>query len=52
MPESAAGKARLEALPGVVPGQYDRPLGCLLSPRCPYATDHCRKGRTCEPRRP
>jgi dipeptide transport system ATP-binding protein len=43
LPESAAGKARLEALPGVVPGQYDRPLGCLLSPRCPYATDHCRK---------
>ncbi|MEO9274742.1 dipeptide ABC transporter ATP-binding protein [Marinomonas sp. 5E14-1] len=43
LPESAAGKSRLEALPGVVPGQYDRPLGCLLSPRCPYATDHCRK---------
>lgn len=42
LPESAAGKARLEALPGVVPGQYDRPKGCLLSPRCPYATDHCR----------
>ncbi|TYL46548.1 dipeptide ABC transporter ATP-binding protein [Marinomonas sp. IMCC 4694] len=42
LPESAAGKSRLEALPGVVPGQYDRPVGCLLSPRCPYATDHCR----------
>ncbi|RDL44163.1 dipeptide ABC transporter ATP-binding protein [Marinomonas piezotolerans] len=42
LPESASGKARLEALPGVVPGQYDRPQGCLLSPRCPYATDHCR----------
>jgi len=42
LPESAAGKARLEALSGVVPGQYDRPKGCLLSPRCPYATDHCR----------
>ncbi|MBU1297057.1 MAG: dipeptide ABC transporter ATP-binding protein [Gammaproteobacteria bacterium] len=43
LPESASGKERLEALPGVVPGQYDRPLGCLLSPRCPYATDHCRE---------
>ena len=42
LPESAAGRARLQALPGVVPGQYDRPKGCLLSPRCPYVTDHCR----------
>ncbi|MGA0584352.1 MAG: dipeptide ABC transporter ATP-binding protein DppD, partial [Castellaniella sp.] len=25
-----------------VPGRYDRPEGCLLSPRCPYATDLCR----------
>lgn len=42
LPESAAGKSRLDALPGVVPGLYDRPQGCMLSPRCPYATDHCR----------
>ncbi len=28
--------------PGVVPGKYDRPNGCLLNPRCPYATDKCR----------
>jgi dipeptide transport system ATP-binding protein len=43
LPESSAGKARLDALPGVVPGQYDRPRGCLLSPRCKYASDHCRE---------
>lgn len=43
LPESAVGKSRLEALPGVVPGQYDRPKGCLLSPRCPYATPECRE---------
>jgi len=43
LPESAAGQSRLEALPGVVPGQYDRPRGCLLSPRCPYATSECRE---------
>lgn len=43
LPESSAGKERLDALPGVVPGLYDRPKGCLLSPRCPYATDRCRK---------
>lgn len=42
LPESSAGKSRLEALPGVVPGQYDRPSGCLLSPRCSYATEECR----------
>ena len=43
LPESAAGQSRLEALPGVVPGQYDRPKGCLLRPRCPYATAECRE---------
>ncbi len=43
LPEFAADKARLQSLPGVVPGKYDRPSGCLLNPRCPYATDLCRK---------
>jgi dipeptide transport system ATP-binding protein len=42
-PESAQGKSRLAALPGVVPGAYDRPQGCLLNPRCPYASDKCRR---------
>ncbi|MBW7981126.1 dipeptide ABC transporter ATP-binding protein [Enterobacillus tribolii] len=42
LPEFAADKARLASLPGVVPGKYDRPTGCLLNPRCPYATEHCR----------
>ncbi|MBV4414485.1 dipeptide ABC transporter ATP-binding protein [Enterobacteriaceae bacterium YMB-R22] len=42
LPEFAQDKARLASLPGVVPGKYDRPTGCLLNPRCPYATDHCR----------
>ncbi len=42
LPESSLGKARLDALPGVVPGANDRPAGCLLNPRCPYATDKCR----------
>ncbi|WP_032093470.1 dipeptide ABC transporter ATP-binding protein [Necropsobacter rosorum] len=43
LPEFAAGKSRLQSLPGVVPGKYDRPQGCLLHPRCPYATEHCRR---------
>ena len=42
LPELAQDKARLASLPGVVPGKYDRPNGCLLNPRCPYATDKCR----------
>ncbi|HDR0633550.1 dipeptide ABC transporter ATP-binding protein [Pasteurella multocida] len=43
LPEFAEGKSRLQSLPGVVPGKYDRPTGCLLNPRCPYATDRCRE---------
>lgn len=42
IPEHSKGAERLATLPGVVPGQYDRPLGCLLSPRCPYVNDKCR----------
>ncbi|AHG85895.1 dipeptide ABC transporter ATP-binding protein [Bibersteinia trehalosi] len=42
LPEFAEGKSRLQSLSGVVPGKYDRPQGCLLNPRCPYATDKCR----------
>ncbi|MFS9663207.1 oligopeptide/dipeptide ABC transporter ATP-binding protein, partial [Klebsiella pneumoniae] len=41
LPEFAQDKASLASLPGVVPGKYDRPNGCLLNPRCPYATDKC-----------
>ncbi|MEQ5073799.1 dipeptide ABC transporter ATP-binding protein [Providencia alcalifaciens] len=43
LPEFASNKSRLASLPGVVPGKYDRPEGCLLNPRCPYATDSCRQ---------
>ncbi|GAB7127859.1 ABC transporter ATP-binding protein [Silvimonas sp. JCM 19000] len=42
IPEHSKGAERLHTLPGVVPGQYDRPSGCLLSPRCPYVQDRCR----------
>ncbi|RLM23429.1 dipeptide ABC transporter ATP-binding protein [Brenneria alni] len=43
LPEFAADKSRLASLPGVVPGKYDRPDGCLLNPRCPYANHRCRQ---------
>lgn len=41
LPEFTQDKERLESLSGVVPGKYDRPVGCLLNPRCPYATERC-----------
>ncbi|MEI6896798.1 MAG: dipeptide ABC transporter ATP-binding protein [Psychromonas sp.] len=43
LPESAHGKERLDALGGVVPGAFDRPTGCMLSPRCPYANEKCQQ---------
>ncbi len=41
LPERARGR-KLPSIPGVVPGQFDRPKGCLFSPRCGFATDLCR----------
>jgi dipeptide transport system ATP-binding protein len=40
LPERATTKV-LPSIQGVVPGQFDRPQGCLFSPRCPYATALC-----------
>lgn len=45
IPEHSVGAERLATLPGIVPGRYDRPQGCLLSPRCPYVQDNCRTVR-------
>ncbi len=45
LPEHNHGAEKLNALPGVVPGQYDRPTGCLLSPRCPFVFDRCHEQR-------
>ncbi len=41
LPARATAK-RLPSISGVVPGQFDRPTGCLFSPRCAFATDLCR----------
>ncbi|MDH4765056.1 dipeptide transport system ATP-binding protein [Pseudomonas oryzihabitans] len=40
---------RLHTLPGIVPGRYDRPAGCLLSPRCPYVQPRCQERPALEP---
>ena len=41
LPERSYEK-RLPSIPGVVPGQLDRPDGCLFNPRCNHATETCR----------
>ncbi|WP_131118887.1 ABC transporter ATP-binding protein [Lichenihabitans psoromatis] len=40
LPERATQR-RLPAIPGVVPGQFDRPAGCTFSPRCAFVFDDC-----------
>ena len=43
LPERAAGRRRLPTIPGVVPGQHDRPTGCLFNPRCPRCQPRCQQ---------
>ncbi len=40
LPERATTRY-LPTIPGVVPGQFDRPMGCLFSPRCELADEKC-----------
>ena len=40
LPERATDRL-LPSIPGVVPGLLDRPVGCLFSPRCRFATPTC-----------
>ena len=40
LPEQGESGHRLATIPGVVPGVFDRPTGCLFAPRCAYATAH------------
>jgi dipeptide transport system ATP-binding protein len=42
LPERARQR-RLPAIAGLVPGQHDRPSGCLFSPRCNFVFDECRR---------
>ena len=44
LPERATEK-RLPTIPGIVPGQFDRPRGCLFEPRCRFADNRCRTER-------
>ena len=50
MPERSDGQSRLTTIPGMVPGLYDRPKGCLFSPRCSVAVEGtCDKRPTLRP---
>ena len=40
LPEQGEAGRPLVTIPGVVPGVFDRPAGCLFAPRCAYATAH------------
>jgi dipeptide transport system ATP-binding protein len=40
LPERAVGR-KLPSIPGVVPGQFDRPPACLFAPRCTFKRDDC-----------
>ena len=42
LPERAHAR-RLPAIPGVVPGQFDRPPACVFEPRCAFRFDLCRQ---------
>ena len=45
LPEHNQGAHRLAALPGIVPGRHDRPVGCLLAPRCAHVQARCKAER-------
>ena len=39
----AAGRKRLEEIPGMVPSLKEAIAGCIFAPRCAHATDRCRR---------
>jgi dipeptide transport system ATP-binding protein len=41
LPERAVAGQPLLAIDGMVPGQFDRPAGCLFAPRCAFANTRC-----------
>jgi len=42
LPESNDQARRLPTIPGIVPGKYNRPRGCLFHPRCSFVQDICK----------
>ena len=44
LPNMNSNAKRLSPIEGLPPDPTDLPAGCPFSPRCPHATDACRKG--------
>lgn len=42
LPQQTAPGQRLKQIPGTMPTLNEVPKGCPFSPRCTFATDHCR----------
>ena len=38
-------KGKLATIPGMVPPSGHFPTGCVFAPRCPYATEQCRRSK-------
>lgn len=45
IPNLNSDAQRLKPIQGLMPDPANLPEGCAFSPRCPYATDRCRKAR-------
>ncbi|SLM31742.1 dipeptide transporter; ATP-binding component of ABC superfamily [Desulfamplus magnetovallimortis] len=43
LPERNINSKRLPTIPGLVPGKFDRPDGCLFHPRCKHAKKMCKE---------
>lgn len=43
LPSMNAGESRLKPIPGTLPDPTALPRGCAFAPRCPKATEECRK---------
>ena len=44
LPSMTKGEKRLKPIAGSPPDPTELPEGCAFAPRCPRATDNCRKG--------
>ena len=43
VPRPDPGQKRRVVVEGEIPGPFDVPSGCVFHPRCPYASDRCRR---------
>ena len=44
LPDTSVDKPRLTSIEGMPPDPTNLPQGCKFSPRCPHASEECRKG--------